>query len=83
MRVSIRAPHEGAVGEATGGREAVTDSASAVISSLPVIACVCVSLPDRDGGSPDVCVGAIHLVVFCVTRPSHPGRSGDVRRGLL
>ena len=70
MRVSIRAPHEGAVGEATGGREAVADSASAVISDSSavclyvVIACVCVSLPDRDGGSPDLSVGAIHLAVF-------------------
>ena len=41
------------------------------------------SLPDRDGGSPDLSVGAIHLACICVTRPSHPGRSGDVRRGLL
>ena len=37
VRVSIRAPHEGAVGEATGGREAVTDSASAVISESSAV----------------------------------------------
>ena len=30
MRVSIRAPHEGAVGEATGGREVVTALQSAI-----------------------------------------------------
>ena len=81
MRVSIRAPHEGAVGEATGGREVVTalQSASHQQSVLVIAVSACQSMA-RD---PDACVGAVDWAVFCVTRPSHPGRSGDVRRGLL
>ena len=57
MRVSIRAPHEGAVGEATGGREVVTALQSAIHQQSVLV--IAVSACQSMARDPDACVGAV------------------------